>query len=315
MNIRLLASVLIVLSSYILSSHAAAQQCTTSVLVNAFDARTRTSLRGLRASDFAASVGRDALTVDSVKPVFHNRVLVLLDVSHQPDEAARATLLQNAMDYINAAPQEMPIAFGAFSERAVFTRGFSTDPESLASALQMTTAQAVSLRGNPNLASALREALAMFGQHRDGDTVLLISSGHGHISRTQWSSLAREFSRRNTRLQLLMNAPSVSAADTQSLFSAFTPADHINPALARLANRTGGVLMGFLNSEWYNVAASGYLLEIREPQSGKLKNWHLRVRNYDEEFGVTPVLFYPRQLPSCSASLLASAGSKQVLKQ
>ena len=27
--------------------------------------------------------------------------------------------------------------------------------------------------------------------------------------------------------------------------------------------------MGFMNSEWYNAAASGYLLEVRESQSKK----------------------------------------------
>ncbi len=302
MNIRLLCSLLVFFSSY-----ATAQRCTTSVLVNAFDAKTKTSLRGLRASDFAASVGRNSLNVDSVRPVFRNRVLVLLDVSNQPDGASRAALLQNATDYINEAPQEMPVAFGAFAQHAVFTHGFASDPESLTSALQVPMQRAISLSGNPDLVNALRQALAIFGQHRPGDTILLISNGDGHIRRAQWNSLAREFSQRNTRLQLLMNAPAVSVTDSQSLFSAFAAADHINPRLIKLANRTGGVLMGFLNSEWYNVAASGYLLEVRESQNAKFKNWHLRVRNYDEEFGVQPVLFYPQQLPACSASLLASA--------
>jgi hypothetical protein len=81
----------------------------------------------------------------------------------------------------------------------------------------------------------------------------------------------------------------------------------MNPRLVKLANGTGGVLMGFMNSEWYNVAASGYLLEISETQNSKQRTWRLRVRNYGDEFGVEPVLFYPQQLPGCSAPLLASA--------
>ena len=104
-----------------------------------------------------------------------------------------------------------------------------------------------------------------------------------------------------------MNTPAASVSDSASIFSAFTSVDLMDPSLLKLANGTGGVLMGFMNSEWYNVAASGYLLDIRESQRTKSKSWHLQVRNYGDEFGVTPVLFYPRQLPACSASLLASA--------
>jgi len=302
MKHRVLFSLLIILSSY-----ATAQQCTTSVLVNAFDAKTKTSLRGMRASDFSANSGRDPLSVESVRPVFRNRVLVLLDLSGQDSGSQRATVLQNIVDYINGAPQGMPVAFGVFAEHAVFTNGFSSDPESLASSLHSTAQRATALGEHSHLAGALRQALAIFGQHRPGDTILLVGNGDGRTSRAQGNSLAREFSRRNVRLQLLMNTPAISGLNGSSFLSAFEMADHINPTLIKLANRTGGVLMGFMNSEWYNVAASGYLLDIRESQRTKPKNWRLRVRNYDDEFGVTPVLFYPRQLPACSASLLASA--------
>jgi hypothetical protein len=301
MNIRLLGSLLV-----LLSSPAMAQQCTTSVLVNAFDAKTKASLHGLRASDFAASVGRDTLTVDSVHPVFRNRVLVLLDLSDRNEGASRAAVLQNTADYINEAPTGMPVAFGAFAENAVFSNGFSSDPESLASAVQRTMDRAGSFRGKSNLANALGEALTMFGRPRPGDTILLISNGDGRISRIQWNLLARKFYHHDIRLQLLMNAPITSGTDAASMLSAFSIADHINPSLIRLANRTGGVLMGFMNSEWYNAAASGYLLEVREPHAAKSKTWRLRVPNYDQEFGVQSVLFYPQQLPACSVPLLAS---------
>ncbi len=308
MNIRLLCIFLLAISSF-----SAAQRCTTSVLVNAFDARTREPLHGLRASDFAASVGRRGeLNIESVRPVFHNRVLVLLDLgglngNNRAQRTARTTMLQNVIDYLNEAPQEMPVAFGAFAERAVFTGGFSSGPESLSSAMQSISQPATGLTGNSNLTAALLKALAMFGQHRPGDTILLISNGNGPARKTKWNALAREFARRETRIQLLMNTPAASVRDSASIFSAFTSVDLIDPSLLKLANGTGGVLMGFMNSEWYNVAASGYLLEISEAQTTKAKSWHLQVRNYGDEFGVTPVLFYPRQLPACSASLLASA--------
>jgi len=308
MNIRLLCIFLLAISSF-----SAAQRCTTSVLVNAFDARTRESLHGLRASDFAASAGRRGeLQVESVRPVFRNRVLVLLDLggpngNSSAQQTARTAMLQNAIEYIDEAPQEMPVAFGAFAERAVFTSGFSSGPESLSSSMQSISQRATGLTGNSNLTSALLQALAMFGQHRPGDTILLISNGDRPARKTKWNALAREFARRGTRIQLLMDTPAASMGDSASMFSAFTSVDLMDPSLLKLANSTGGVLMGFMNSEWYNVAASGYLLDIRESQRTKSKSWHLQVRNYGDEFGVTPVLFYPRQLPACSASLLASA--------
>jgi hypothetical protein len=308
MNIRLLCIFLLAISSF-----SAAQRCTTSVLVNAFDSRTRESLHGLRASDFAASAGgRGELQVVSVRPVFRNRVLVLLDLgglngSSSAQQTARRTMLQNAIEYINEAPQEMPVAFGAFAERAIFTGGFATGPESLGASLQSIAQQATGLTGNSNLTTALHQALAMFSQHRPGDTILLISNGDGPARKTRWNALAREFARHETRIQLLMNTPAAAMSDSASMFSAFTGVDLMKPSLLKLANGTGGVLMGFMNSEWYNVAASGYLLDIRESQRTQSKPWHLQVRNYGDEFGVDPVLFYPRLLPGCSASLLASA--------
>ena len=298
MNIRLLCILFLVFSSY-----ARAQQCTTSVLVNAFDARTKASLPGLRASDFAASIGRDAITIASARPVFRNRVLVLLDLSRYKNDSSRNALLQNTVDYLEEAPTGMPVMFGAFADRAVFTADFTSDPESMASAVKLTVPRADSLGGKSNLSKALHEGLKKFGQHRPGDTILLISNGDGRLGK----SLARDFARSGTRLQLLMNAPAPSASFSLSLFAAFAAADHISPNLIKLANSTGGVLMGFMNSEWYDAATSGYLLEVRESQGKKPKSWRLQVRNYDEELGVESVLFYPQQLPACSVPLLASA--------
>jgi len=297
MNIRLLC-----ILAFIFSSYAGAQQCTTSVLVNAFDARTKTTLHGLRASDFAASIGREATTVDSVRPVFRNRVLVLLDVSRYKNDSSRNALLQSTVDDLEESPAGMPVMFGAFAERAVFTANFSSDPESLAASVKLTVPRASSLGGKSNLTNALHQALKKFGQHRPGDTILLVSNGDGRLGR----SLARDFARSGARLQLLMNAPDTSDGHSFSLFAAFAAADQINPNLIKLANSTGGVLMGFMNSEWYDAAASGYLLEVRESQSRKPQSWRLQVRNYDDEFGVESVLFYPLQLPACSVPLIAS---------
>ena len=52
----------------------------------------------------------------------------------------------------------MPVMFGAFAERAVFTADFSSDPESLASAVKLTVPRAGSLGGKSNLVKPCMKA-------------------------------------------------------------------------------------------------------------------------------------------------------------
>ena len=86
---------------------------------------------------------------------------------------------RSTVDYLEESPTGMPVMFGAFADRAVFTADFSSDPESLASAVELTVPRADSLGGKSNPANALHEALRKFGRHRPGDTILLISNGDG----------------------------------------------------------------------------------------------------------------------------------------
>ena len=64
--------------------------------------------------------------------------------------------------------------------------------------------------------------------------------------------------------------------------------------------------MGFMNSEWYDAAASGYLLEVRESQSKKPKSWRCRFAITMRNWALESVLFYPQQLPACSVPVASA---------
>jgi hypothetical protein len=65
-----------------------------------------------------------------VKPIFSNRVLILVDQSSGNQESMHAVA-----DLVREAPPGMPAAFGVLTERAVFTHGSSLTLTSSAPAL------------------------------------------------------------------------------------------------------------------------------------------------------------------------------------
>ena len=287
------------------ASLAAAQQCTTQVMVNAFDSATRTDLHGLLAGDFEARLGRSSLQVVSAHPVFRNRVLVLLDLGRSSD---RNSDLQGVAALLREAPLGLPVAFGVFAGNAVFTPGFLTDDIELSAAIENVLSRTRSLKPGSAIIPALHQALRLFGPHQPGDTVLLISSGAGFTGKKRERALTAEFLRRGVRLQLLIGMPSSDRNDITSVFLGRGLGDNLNDDLIRFANRTGGALMGLMNSDWFNISSAGYLLTIRMPENlDRPKNWKLSVRNPEWRAD----LFYPAQLPPCNGPMLASAGAKR----
>jgi len=291
------------------ASFAAAQQCTTQVAVNAFDSRTRNVLYGLTPEDFDATAGHRQLQVAAVNPVFRNRVLVLLDAGGSPDKGP----LKDMAELVQQAPPGMPVAFGIFAHRVALTRGFIAHPDLLGSAIGHVLAQSPTLGEGTDLNHALLEALAAFGPHQPGDTILLVTSGADHESSRTMRRLQKEFRRRGTRLQLLMGlwpAPASANTGVAQLFSAWNAADRFSGKLIALANSTGGALMGFMNSDWLHAASSGYMLTVLTPAGmTSARNWDLRIRDAGND--VPPaVLFYPEQIGPCTRPIMASARAR-----
>jgi hypothetical protein len=306
MRAHLLAFVILGL----LVSVAPAQQCTTEVAVNVFNARTRDVLHGLFPSDFEARAGHNVLAIASVKPVFRNRVLVLVDAGNHPDRESLATIAE----LVSEAPPGMPMAFGLFARQAAFTPGFISDNEALGPAVLQVLAQASTLGNRSHTAAALRKALAIFGPHRPGDTILLVTDGAGRQSKSAMSRLHREFRVSGARLQLLMGlSPAITpsgSSEPSQLFGGWSAAERFNDDLIRLANNTGGVLMGFMNSDWLQAASSGYMLSIIMPEGlAKARTWKLRVRDGGNDVPAAD-LFYPEELTPCTAAMMAALPGK-----
>lgn len=292
------------------ASLASAQQCATEVAVNAFDSHTKDFLYGLTPEDFNATAGHLQLRVAAVKPVFRNRVLVLLDAGSHPDKGS----VQQMADLVEEAPPGMPVAFGIFGHGAAFTPGFIRDPDRLDSAIKRVLAESPTREGGSDLHGALLEALARFGRHQAGDTILLVTSGAERESNRTMRRLHKEFRRRGTRLQLLMGlwpSPASATSGVAQLFSDWDAADRFDDKLIALANSTGGALMGFMNSDWLHAASSGYMLTVLTPaRMTSAHDWTLRIRDAGND--VPPAdLFYPQQIAPCTVPLVASLPVKE----
>ncbi|HEX5433262.1 MAG TPA: hypothetical protein VFY05_03410 [Candidatus Angelobacter sp.] len=291
------------------ASFASAQQCTAQIAVNAFNSHTKDFLYGLTPEDFDATAGHLQLQVAAVKPVFRNRVLVLLDAGDNPDKPS----LEQMAELVQEAPPGMPVAFGIFAHHAAFAPGFITDPDLLRSAIKHVLAESPTLGQGADLSHALFQALDMFGPHQAGDTILLVTSGAAAESNRTMRRLHNEFRRRGTRLQLLMGlwpSPASAGSRVAPLFSAWDAADGFSSKLISLANSTGGALMGFMNSDWLHAASSGYMLTVLTPaRMSSARNWNLRIRDAGND--VPPAdLFYPEQIAPCAAPIVASLPEK-----
>jgi hypothetical protein len=290
-----------------LASLAHGQQCSTQVPVNAFDSHTRAFLFGLTSADFQATVGHSKLTISGVKPIFRNRVLVLLDAGNHPDRKS----LEDVAQLLDQAPSGMPVAVGVFAQRAVFTGNFTSDYDLLISSAHRLIQDADALGSGSNVHHALKQALDLFGPHQPGDTILLVTGGNEHESKRAFNDLRREFRLHGTRLQLLAGlfpaAPSQAASE---IFSAWTVPENFSDRLITLANSTGGALMGIMNSDWPEAATSGYMLSIVTPAAMKgPRPWSLRIRDAGND--VPPAdLFYPDQLSPCAAPMVAALPAK-----
>lgn len=300
---------LLCLALLVSTSVASGQQCATQVTVNAFSSQTKTFLYGLTPADFQASIGHARLEIATVKPVFRNRVLVLLDAGRHPD----LPILQQMAELVADAPPGMPVAFGIFARHAAFTSGFIAKPDLLRAGIERVIARAGTLESGDSLSRSLHEALDLFGPHQPGDTILLVSSGSNRMSKRSLQELQKDFLRRGTRLQLFMGlwpSPARAESEVAQLFSGWDAAQSFSSRLIELANSTGGVLMGFMNEDWLHAASSGYMLSVLEPAGlNKPLRWALQIRDAGND--VPPAdLFYPGQLTPCSTPLVAGLAKK-----
>jgi hypothetical protein len=277
---------------------ALAQTCTTYVVVDPFNAKTGHGMDDLTAESFQALMGKTSLPVVSATQVFNNRVLVLAEITGRADNKDVDTLVRGIASRARTAPDGRPVAFGAFAEEAVIGKDFFTDPQKRSSAIDEVLAQAARLPGKyASLFDSLHQAIAVFGPHQPGDTILLLTDGHDNKSKRNLNDMEKEFAASGTRL-LVVVRPKFTPTGVFADFSQHTREENLS--LKVLSSSTGGAYTGFRNDRFLEFAWVGYLLGIEAPATlDKPKEWKLQVRNSNGKVDKNVILDSPWKLTPC----------------
>jgi hypothetical protein len=285
------------LSFLLVSSLALAQECTTYVVVAVLDHTTGDEIDNLKLEDFTARTGHTFLPIRSAERKFTNRLMVLIET----DGVAKSEKLSDEVDIITRlarqAPDGKPVSFGVYSERAVFTRSFNPDEKERTAEINDVVEEANSLGKHVALFDSLHEAIARFGKHQPGDTVLLVADPYDDISHHSVSDIEKEFLRTGTRLSVMLRSPLSRVARD------FTWNRHEGEkaAFEQLSAKTGGAYTIF-GAHLFRFPWKGYMLAIEVPEGHRPPiKWKLMLRGDAPVWHRHPKLYYPEVLPPCSA--------------
>jgi hypothetical protein len=275
-----------------------AQNCTTYVLIEPFNTKTGQGIDGLTAESFQALMGNDSLPVVSATQNFNNRVLVLTESTGSADNKEVGMLVRAIADKARRAPTGRPIAFGAFAEEAVIGKDFLTDPQKRSSDIDEVLAQAARLPGKyVSLFDSLHQAIAVFGPHQPGDTILLMTDGHDNKSKRNLNDMEKEFAASGTRL-LVVIRPKFTPTGVYADFKQHAREENLS--LKILSSRTGGAYTSFRNDRFLEFAWAGYLLGIQAPAAlDRPKEWKLQIKNSNGKIDKDAFLYSPWKLTPC----------------
>ena len=284
-----------------------AQNCTTYVVVNTFDGKTGQGIDDLKAGNFQAKAGSVSLPVASAAQNFNNRVLVLLQKSASPEKQKTQEQLREIADLVRQAPAGRAIAFGVFSEKAFISSEFFADPEKRAEAVDAILAQAAQLPSKiSTVYDTLHQALAAFGPHQPGDTILLMSDGNDHTSKRNPTDLTKEFTEKGTRLLVVVES------GLPVNFTNYFPKNHYSeyekpllaPALKALSKQTGGAYRYYEAGKILDFAWAGYLLGIKTPAAwDNPKEWQLALKDASGKIDKKALLLFPQKLTPCDSAV------------
>ncbi len=191
------------LFALLLSSQALAQECTTTVLASFYDQLTKDEIETLKPGDLEIRVDGKKLPVVNASRDFNNRLLILLETEGSAKNDKLADLVSTVTQQARQAPAGKPVAFGVFAEKASFTKGFSSEPEMRTAAINDVIEGAPPLGKRVALWDALHEALALFGPHQPGDTILLVGDPYDDASHRSPESVEKEFIANETRFFMM----------------------------------------------------------------------------------------------------------------
>ena len=274
-----------------------AQTCTTHVIVVPFDQKTHKGIDGLQSVDFEARMGHDALLVNDSTENLNQRLLVLVDVSGSSDHADVTNAAVKLADLSRNAPAGRKLAFGAFADRLLLTKEFSTNPAERSAEIDDVMAQTKSMGRNAGLFDALHGAIGYFGKRQPGDTIMLVSDGHDNLSKRNADDVSQELLASGIRLLTVFRPRSRFASrDFRQI------ARDETTTLKILTSTTGGSYTGLADPTFFDFAWAGYLLDIALPNSAeKPKTWTLHLRNRGGKGYRDAFIMYPEKI-GCSVS-------------
>jgi hypothetical protein len=286
---------IIAVFALLLSSRVTAQECTTTVLASFYDQLTKNEIETLQTGDLEVKIDGKKLPVLSASRDFNNRLLILLETEGSAKNEKLADLVSMVTQQARQAPEGKPVAFGVFAEKASFTKGFSSEPEMRTAAVNEVIEGAPPLGKRVALWDALHEALALFGPHQPGDTILLVGDPYDDASRRSPESVEREFIANGTRL-FMMRRTQGSRVERDFMWQSH---DLEKMVLARTTEETGGLLSVYVAS-LIRFAWAGYLLEIKLPPGvSRPHKWKVQFRGEAAETHRKTNFYYPARFPAC----------------
>ena len=279
----------------LLSSQAPAQECTATVLASFYDQLTKDEIETLKPVDLEIKIDGQKLPVLSASRDFNNRLLILLETEGSAKNEKLADLVSTVTQQARQAPAGKPVAFGVFAEKATFTKGFSSEPEMRTAAINEVIEGAPPLGKRVALWDALHEALALFGPHQPGDTVLLVGDPYDDSSHRSPESVEKEFVVNGTRL-FMMRRTQGSRVERDFMWQTH---DLEKMVLARTTEETGGLLSVYVAS-LIRFAWAGYMLEIKLPPGmSRPHKWKVQFRGDAAETHRKTNFYYPARFPAC----------------
>ncbi|HJX83530.1 MAG TPA: hypothetical protein VJ723_04210, partial [Candidatus Angelobacter sp.] len=269
---------LLIICVFILAvaSLAVGQDCTSYVVVNAYNHKLAFDLVTLKAGDFEARMGSTPLSIVSSEQNYKTRLLVLVEVDRSGDDARIGEVVDTVTKMARQAPDGQPVAFGVYAGKAVFTKGFFADPDERDKAISVVREEANSLGKRVAMLDSLREALKLFGPHQPGDAVLLVGFPYDDRSSHSAGEVEKLFLESGTRLMTMLRAP-MSSNSRDFLFNSHTPEKNL---FLEFPEKTGGAHSHF-DSHFFGWNWRGYLLEVKVSggkSSNEPKKWKLKFR-------------------------------------
>jgi hypothetical protein len=283
------------LFALLLSSQVLAQECTTTVLASFYDQLTKDEIETLKPGDLEIKIDGQKLPVLSASRDFNNRLLILLETEGSAKNDNLTDLVTIVTQQARQAPAGKPVAFGVFAEKATFTKGFTSEPEMRTAAINEVIEGAPPLGKRVALWDALHEALALFGPHQPGDTILLVGDPYDDGSHRSPESVEKEFITSGTRL-FMMRRMQGSHVERDFMWNNH---ELEKTVLARTAEETGGLLSLYVAS-LIRFAWAGYMLEIKLPPGmSHPHKWKVQFRGDAAQVHRKTNFYYPARFPAC----------------